>query len=78
MANPNAPFGFKPIRRLDGAAWSGNLTTRKLTDNDGGALNPWRVTPPPVKKVSYERDLEGLNGAQLQAAVIRCSKTKPA
>jgi hypothetical protein len=30
MANPNAPFGFKPVRRLDGAAWSGNLTTRKV------------------------------------------------
>ena len=30
MANTNAPFGFRPIRRLDGAAWSGNLTQKKM------------------------------------------------
>ena len=30
MANTNSPFGFKPIRRLDGAAWSSNHTTKKM------------------------------------------------
>ena len=38
MANTNAPFGFRPIRRLDGAAWTGNHTTRKM-QNNAGALN---------------------------------------
>src|SRR4029077_6067681 len=30
MANTNSPFGFKPIRRLDGAAWSSAHTTKKM------------------------------------------------
>jgi hypothetical protein len=30
MANTNAPFGFRPIRRLDGAAWSSCHTTKKM------------------------------------------------
>lgn len=30
MANTNAPFGFRPIRRLDGAAWSSSHTTKKM------------------------------------------------
>ena len=38
MANTNAPFGFRPIRRLDGAAWSGNLTQKKM-QNNAGACN---------------------------------------
>lgn len=38
MANTNSPFGFRPIRRLDGAAWSGNLTQRKMANN-ASALN---------------------------------------
>ena len=38
MANTNAPFGFRPIRRIDGAAWSGNHTTKKM-QNNAGALN---------------------------------------
>lgn len=38
MANTNAPFGFRPIKRLDGAAWSGNLTQKKM-QNNAGACN---------------------------------------
>jgi hypothetical protein len=38
MANTNSPFGFKPIRRLDGAAWSSNHTTKKMQIT-AGALN---------------------------------------
>jgi len=38
MANTNAPFGFRPIRRQDGAAWSGNLTQVKM-QNNASALN---------------------------------------
>jgi hypothetical protein len=38
MANTQAPFGFRPIRRVDGAAWSSNITTRKM-QNNAGALN---------------------------------------
>ena len=38
MANTNAPFGFKPIRRLDGAAWTGNFTQKKM-QNNAGACN---------------------------------------
>lgn len=38
MPNTNAPFGFRPVRRYDGAAWSGNLTTCKM-QNSAGALN---------------------------------------
>jgi hypothetical protein len=35
MANTNSPFGFKPIRRLDGAAWSSCHTTKKMQLNAG-------------------------------------------
>jgi hypothetical protein len=38
MANTNSPFGFRPIRRLDGAAWTSNHTTKKM-QNNAGALN---------------------------------------
>lgn len=38
MANTVAPFGFKPIRRLDGAAWTSCHTTRKMQIT-AGALN---------------------------------------
>lgn len=38
MPNVNAPFGFRAIRRLDGAAWSGNLTQKKM-QNTAGACN---------------------------------------
>jgi hypothetical protein len=38
MANTNAPFGFRPIRRLDGAAWSSAHSTRKM-QNNAGACN---------------------------------------
>jgi hypothetical protein len=38
MANTVAPFGFKPIRRLDGAAWTSAHTTRKM-QNNAGPLN---------------------------------------
>lgn len=38
MANIDAAFGFRPTRRLDGAAWTGNHTTRKMLNN-AGALN---------------------------------------
>jgi hypothetical protein len=38
MANTNAPFGFRPIRRLDGAAWSSNHTTKRM-QNTAGACN---------------------------------------
>ena len=38
MANVDSAFGFRPIRRLDGAAWTGNHTTRKMA-NTAGALN---------------------------------------
>lgn len=30
MANVNAPFGFRPVRRLDGAPWNANQTVRKI------------------------------------------------
>ena len=33
MANAVAPFGFRPIRRLNGESWSGNLTQRKIANN---------------------------------------------
>jgi len=38
MANVDSAFGFRPIRRLDGAAWSGNHSTRRML-NSAGALN---------------------------------------
>jgi hypothetical protein len=38
MANTIAPFGFRPVRRLDGGAWSGNLTQKKM-QNNAPALN---------------------------------------
>ena len=30
MANVLAPFGFMPVRRLDGAGWTGGQTVRKI------------------------------------------------
>jgi hypothetical protein len=38
MANVDSAFGFRPIRRLDGAAWTGNHTTRRMLTN-ATALN---------------------------------------
>jgi len=38
MPNTQAPFGFRPVRRIDGAAWSGNVTQRKA-QNNAAALN---------------------------------------
>lgn len=38
MANTVGPFGYRPIRRLDGSAWTGNLTQRKM-QNNAGACN---------------------------------------
>jgi hypothetical protein len=33
MANPNAPFGLRPLKRRDGAPWSGGpLTERKIVN----------------------------------------------
>jgi hypothetical protein len=33
VANTQAPFGFRPIRRQDGAAWTGNFTQLKAQNN---------------------------------------------
>lgn len=30
MANVLAPFGFQPVRRLDGAPWTNNMSVRKI------------------------------------------------
>lgn len=38
MANTQAPFGFRPIRRVDGAAWSSSVTKRQA-QNNAAALN---------------------------------------
>jgi hypothetical protein len=39
MPNTNAPFGFRPIRRLDGAAASGAFSQLKIANADTNALN---------------------------------------
>jgi len=38
MANTQAPFGFRPIRRQDGAAWTSTFTQLKA-QNNAGAMN---------------------------------------
>lgn len=38
MANVNAPNGFTPVRRLDGAAWTGNQTQRKIVATSTAAI----------------------------------------
>jgi len=38
MANIDSAFGFRPIKRLDGAAWTGNHNTRRMLTN-APALN---------------------------------------
>jgi hypothetical protein len=38
MANVLAPFGFQPIRRLDGASWTANMTVRKIASNNSTAI----------------------------------------
>lgn len=39
MPNTVAPFGLRPIRRLDGAALSAAFTQAKVANADGNALN---------------------------------------
>lgn len=34
MSNVFAPFGFQPVRRIDGASWSDNITTRLIAANN--------------------------------------------
>lgn len=34
MANLFTPFGFTPVRRVDGASWSSNLSVRKIKANN--------------------------------------------
>lgn len=34
MANIFAPFGFRPVRRNDGAAWTGNMTQYKIASGN--------------------------------------------
>lgn len=38
MANTNAPFGFTPLRRLDGAAWNDKLTAALVDSGDSTAI----------------------------------------
>lgn len=38
MANTNAPNGFTAVRRLDGAAWTGNQTERKINSTSTNAV----------------------------------------
>ena len=39
MANVNAAFGLRPIRRLDGAPYTGGFTSLKVANGDTNALN---------------------------------------
>ena len=39
MPNINSPFGFRPIRRFDGAAASGSFRQLKVANADANALN---------------------------------------
>lgn len=38
MANVLAPFGFTPVRRLDGASWTANMSVRKIASNNATAI----------------------------------------
>jgi hypothetical protein len=38
MANTNAPFGFDPVRRFDGAAWTGSQSIAKIAYDNGTAI----------------------------------------
>lgn len=38
MANTNAPFGFTPVRRVDGAAWNDQLSTSLVASNYSTAI----------------------------------------
>lgn len=38
MSNPNAPFGFRPSRRIDGAVPNYQLITRRLAYNTSGSI----------------------------------------
>ena len=38
MANVNAPFGFKPVRYLNGAPWNGQARYYNVNSGNGGAL----------------------------------------
>lgn len=38
MANPDAAFGLKPVRHLDGSAWNGRTTNYLIPAADGSAV----------------------------------------
>lgn len=38
MANFNAPFGFTPLRRLDGAAWNATIVPGAIASNNSTAI----------------------------------------
>jgi hypothetical protein len=51
MANTNAPNGFSPIGRLDGAAWTGKTTERKIAAAYGTKI--YRGDPVEVLNTGY-------------------------
>ena len=38
MATPIAPFGFRPVRTLSGAPWSGSIMQVLIPASDGSAV----------------------------------------
>ena len=65
MANIDSAFGFRPIKRLDGAAWTGNHTTRKMANN-ATALNRGDVVQ--AKAVGYVQAMTGCGDRSLRAS----------
>ena len=71
MPNTNAPFGFRPIRRLDGAAASGGMSQAKVANADGNALNRGDV----VQQLAtgyVTRTTAGLANHQTRGVFIGC------
>jgi hypothetical protein len=71
MPNTNAPFGFRPIRRLDGAAASGGFSQAKVANADGNALNRGDV----VQQLAtgyVTRSAAGITTGQNRGVFIGC------
>lgn len=69
MANTLAPFGFQPIRRLDGASWDVNQSVRKIASANTNKFYKGDV----VKSLSTGYiDVAGASDTQIVGVFVGC------
>jgi len=58
MSNPDAPFGLKPVRYLNGQTWAGGTQRCKISASDGTALyigDPVKLDPTNANRATAEK-----------------------